>query len=51
MMPHDRSATERIVRHLARHGIAARVDQRLQSKNAISDYWLRVSGFADPERT
>jgi len=36
----DRSATERIVRHLARHGIAARVDQRLQCENGISDWLL-----------
>jgi hypothetical protein len=37
---HDRSATERIVRHLTRHGIAAHVDQRLQSENTISDWPL-----------
>ena len=36
----DRSATERIIHHLARHGIAARVDQRLQCHNAISDILL-----------
>ncbi len=36
----DRSATERIIRHLARHGIAAHVDQRLQSDTAISDWLL-----------
>jgi len=42
----DRGATDRIIRHLARHGIAARVDQRLQSDNAISDWLLsRAADF------
>ena len=42
----DRSTTERIIRHLARHGIAARVDQRLQSDNSISDWLLsRATDF------
>jgi nucleotide-binding universal stress UspA family protein len=35
-----RSATERIIRHLARHGIVAHVDQRLRSNTAISDWLL-----------
>jgi nucleotide-binding universal stress UspA family protein len=36
----DRTSTERIIHHLARHGIAARVDQRIQSNNARSDILL-----------
>jgi nucleotide-binding universal stress UspA family protein len=36
----DRGATERIIHHLARHGIAARADQRLQCDNTISDILL-----------
>jgi nucleotide-binding universal stress UspA family protein len=36
----NRCATERIIHHLARHGIAARVDQRVQRDNVISDMLL-----------
>jgi nucleotide-binding universal stress UspA family protein len=36
----DRSGTERVIHHLARHGIAARVDHRLQCNNAMSDILL-----------
>ena len=44
----DRSATERVIHHLARHGIAARVDQRRKCDNAISDILLsRAMDFYD----
>jgi nucleotide-binding universal stress UspA family protein len=36
----DRSATKGIIRHLARHGIVAHVDQRLRSDTAVSDWLL-----------
>jgi nucleotide-binding universal stress UspA family protein len=36
----DRNSTDRVIHHLARHGIAARVDQRLQSESTVSDCLL-----------
>ena len=36
----DRNSTDRVIHHLALHGITARVDQRLQSENTVSDWLL-----------
>jgi nucleotide-binding universal stress UspA family protein len=36
----DRNSTDRVIHHLARHGIAARADQRLQSEITVSDCLL-----------
>jgi nucleotide-binding universal stress UspA family protein len=36
----DRNTTDRVIHHLARHGIVARVDQRLQSESTVSDCLL-----------
>jgi nucleotide-binding universal stress UspA family protein len=40
---HGDASTERVVRHLARHGIAARVDEALQLGTPISDVLLSRS--------
>jgi len=39
----DREATQRVVRHLARHDIPARADHPLRSGNAISDMLLSAA--------
>jgi nucleotide-binding universal stress UspA family protein len=42
-LDHDSASTERILRHLARHGIAARADKQLQAGTSISDVLLSRS--------
>jgi nucleotide-binding universal stress UspA family protein len=42
-LDHDSVPTERVLRHLARHGIAARADRQLQVGTSISDVLLSRS--------
>jgi nucleotide-binding universal stress UspA family protein len=42
-LKHDAQSTERVLQHLARHGIAARADQALQAGSSIADVLLSRS--------